>query len=436
MVQILLHHNYRQQPEIWYLSIPSSATGVAVLKIYLACYNIHHKFIHMNNALKYTCVFLFAFITMITGCRDEKKATAPAQNGAPPVLEYPVITIIPHQTTLYTDFPATIQGQQNIEIRPKIDGYIEAIYVDEGATVQKGQPLFRISAPQYEQEVRSAQADIKIAQADVNAAQMQVNKVQPLVEKNIISKYELQSAQYALQSRQAVMAQAHARLANARTNLGYTSVTSPVNGVVGPIPYKMGSLISSNTAQPLTTVSNIGNIYAYFSVNERQALQFSRNTPGATAQERLATIPPVTLILADGSELPQKGKVEAGSGMVNTQTGSFSVRATFPNPGSIIRSGATGNVRIPQTVDSALLVPQKATYELQGKRFVYVLESTGTVRSTEIKTLPGSNGQFFVVQEGLRPGDKVVVEGVNGLRDGTQVKARAINPDSLYNQVR
>ena len=173
---------------------------------------------------------------------------------------------------MFTDYPATIQGQQNIEIRPKIDGYIETIYVDEGATVKKGQLLFRINAPQYEQEVRTAQADIKIAQADVNAAQMQVNKVRPLVEKGIISKYELESAQYTLEARQAALAQAQARLANARTNLSYTSVTSPVNGVVGTFPYKIGSLVSSNTAQPLTTVSNIGNIYAYFSLNEKQSL--------------------------------------------------------------------------------------------------------------------------------------------------------------------
>ena len=148
----------------------------------------------------------------------------------------------------------------------------------------------------------------------------------------------------------------------------------------------------------------------------------------------MATLPPVTLILADGSELSRKGKVETASGLINTQTGSVSVRATFPNPGNIIRSGSTGTVRIPQTVDTALLVPQKATYELQGKRFVYVLESTGTVRSTEIQVLESGNGQFFVVQKGLQPGDKVVVEGVGSLRDGASIKARSINADSLYHQ--
>ena len=371
-------------------------------------------------------------ILIIVACKDQKQATDPPATGTPPATEYPVLTILPRQTTLFTDFPATIQGQQNIEIRPKIDGYIETIYVDEGATVKKGQPLFHISAPQYEQEVRTAQADIKIAQADVNAAQMQVNKVRPLVEKGIISKYDLESAQYTLESKEAALAQAQARLANARTNLSYTAVSSPVNGIVGTIPYKIGSLVSSNTTLPLTTVSNIGNIYAYFSINEKQSLEYTNNTTGVNIQQRLVALPPVTLILANGSEFPEKGRIETASGLINTQTGSVSVRATFPNPGNFIHSGSSGIVRIPQTIDSALLVPQKATYELQGKRFVYVLESTGTVRSTEIKVLESSNGQFFVVQEGLRSGDKIVVEGVAGLHDGASIKEKSINEDSLY----
>jgi membrane fusion protein (multidrug efflux system) len=386
---------------------------------------------------------LFSFLTalllgILSSCGSGDKPSSGAAGkagtaGAPSeVKDYPVITITPRSTVLYTDFPATVQGQQNIEIRPKIDGYMESIYVDEGSTVRKGQPLFRISAPQYEQEVRTAEANIKIAQADVNAAQMQVNKVRPLVEKDIISRYELESAQYTLQSRQAALAQAKATLANARTNLGYTSVTSPVNGIVGTIPYKIGSLVSSNTAEPLTTVSNIGNIYAYFSVNEKQALEFARNTKGATVQARLATIPPVTLILSNGTVFPQKGRVETASGLINTATGSVSVRATFPNPGNVIRSGSSGMVRIPETIDSALLVPQKATYEVQGKRFVYVVESTGTVRSAEIKIQESSNGQYYVVQEGLNPGDRIVLEGVATLKDGTPIQARPINADSVY----
>jgi membrane fusion protein (multidrug efflux system) len=384
---------------------------------------------------------LLASVLLTISCNGNKASNTggPPGGGSGPggaasnaIKDYPVITITPRTTTLYNDYPATIQGQQNIEIRPKIDGYVERMYVDEGATVRKGQLLFRISAPQYEQELRTAQANVKIAKADVDAAQMQVNKVRPLVEKDIISHYELESAQFTLQSRQAALAQAQAALANAKTNVGYTFIASPVSGVVGTIPYKIGSLVSSNTAQPLTTVSNIGNIYAYFSINEKRALDFTRNTKGATIQERIKTIPPVTLILSNGSEFPQKGRIETASGLINTETGSVSVRATFPNPGNIVRSGSSGLVRIPRTIDTAIMVPQKATYEIQGKKFVYVLESTGTVRSSEINVMESNNGQYYVVTSGLRPGDKVVLEGVATLKDGVAIRPRQVSADSVY----
>lgn len=393
-----------------------------------------------NNTVNVTATRLAILIGVVVlstfllnGCSSNSTKSTNSQNA--PAIEYPVLTIIPHTVTLYTDIPATIEGQQNIEIRPKIDGYMEKIFVDEGVTVKKGQRLFQISAPQYAENVRTAQADIKIAVANVNAAEMDVNKVRPLVEKNIISKYELESAEYTLQARKAALAQAQATLANAETNLGYTLITSPADGVVGTIPYKIGSLVSSTTTEPLTTVSNITNIYAYFSINEKQGLEFLRNTKGATESERLASIPPVSLILADGTVFSQKGKIGAASGLINTQTGSVSVRATFPNPYNIIRSGSSGSVRIPFTVDSAILVPQKSTYEIQGKKFVYLLSDSGTVNSAEITILQNSGGQFFVVTEGLKPGDKIVLEGVATLREGTKIKPGAINEDSLYKQM-
>ncbi len=261
---------------------------------------------------------------------------------------------------------------------------------------------------------------------------MEVNKVRPLVEKNIISKYELQSAEFTLQSRKAALAQAQAALANARTNLGYTSVTSPASGVIGSLPYKIGSLVSSNTAMPLTTVSNIDHIYAYFSINEKQALQFATTTKGSTTKERLKSIPPVTLVLANGSELSEKGHIEAASGLINTQTGSVRVRATFPNPKDIVRSGSSGMVRIPSALNAAILVPQKSTYELQGRQFVYLVDKAGKVKSVEIKTRQNSGGQYFVVEEGLASGDRIVLEGVASLREGAAIKAREVSADSVF----
>jgi membrane fusion protein (multidrug efflux system) len=373
----------------------------------------------------YAIIFPLVIVGLISCGQKESPGAA---NTAK---DYPVLTIVPTTSTLSTQYPATIEGQQNIEIRPKIDGYIEKIFVDEGAQVKKGQKLFQILAPQYEQEVRTAEANIKIAEANVKTAEMEVNKVKPLVKKKIISAYELESAEFNLQSKKAVLAQARATLANASVNLSYTIIESPANGVIGTIPYRIGSLVSSNTPQPLTTVSNIENIYAYFSINEKQALEASRSLRGKTSAERIASLPPVKLILSNGMEYTHSGRIETASGLINTSTGSLRIRATFPNPDNIIRSGSSGMVLIPATIDSAILIPQKSTYEIQGKKFVYKVSDTNTVHSTEIKIMDNTGGQYYVVQDGLKAGDKIVLEGVAGLREGmpivpTEIKASEV----------
>ncbi|MCF6405503.1 efflux RND transporter periplasmic adaptor subunit [Chitinophaga filiformis] len=364
-----------------------------------------------------TCIMLVQLIA----CGGKKNG--PAKND---VKTYPVLEMAYQQAEIDNDYPATIQGIQNIEIRPKIDGYVEDIYVDEGAAVKKGQLLFRINAPQYEQEVKTAEANIEIARADVNAAQMDLNKVKPLVDKDIVSKYAEESAQYTLQSKQAALTQARAALSNARTNLSYTCIYSPADGVIGILPYKIGSLINSTTPNPLTTVSNISRIYAYFSINEKQGLDFFAASKGRTMQEKLATLPPVTLVLANGTLLPDKGKVETASGLINTQTGALNMRATFPNPAGLVHSGSSALVRIPEKIDTALLVPQKATYQIQGKLFVYILEAGNKVRSVEI-TSTASAGQAFIVTAGIRPGDKIVADGISSLREGLVIKPKTIS---------
>lgn len=382
-----------------------------------------------NTVLKAIILPTILFVIACGGNKENR------QDGDVQVSEYPILTIEPRSTTLNSNYPATIEGQQNIEIRPKIEGFIEHIYVDEGATVKEGQALFRINAPQYEQEKRSAEAAVKIAEAAVNTAQMEVNKVQPLVEKNIISRYQLESAQFNLESQKAQLAQARANLVNASTNVGYTLITSPANGVVGTLPYKIGSLVSSNTPQPLTTVSNITNIYAYFSINEKQMLEISGRETDEAARNSLVNIPEVSLILANGSRFPHPGKIETTSGLINTATGSISVRATFPNPGNIVRSGSSGVITIPLKVDSAIVIPQKATYEIQGKKFVYQLQDDNTVSSKAITVMDNDDGQFYVVSGGLKAGDKIVMEGLATLRDGLNIQPVAVNADSLFQPV-
>lgn len=345
---------------------------------------------------------------------------------------YPVVQINEFNTTLESDYPATLEGQQNVDIRPKIDGFIEKIYVDEGATVKQGQALFAINAPQYEQAVRTAEAAIRSAEAEVNAAQLQYNKTKPLVEKDIISKFDLENAALTLTAKKANLAQAKAALVNAKVNLGYTVVSSPVNGVIGTIPYKVGALVSSTSQQPLTTVSSISKVYAYFSLNEKQLLQISRDMKGRTLEDKIKQIPNVTLVLADGSVYSEKGRIETISGQINTQTGSSSLRATFPNPNGLLRSGASALIRIPQHLQNALLVPQKSTTDIQGKKFVYLVTDTGGVKTTNVEIMELAKGNFFVVTKGLKTGDRIVLEGFASLKDGDKIKPQVKPADSVF----
>lgn len=368
------------------------------------------------------------------GNNDEQKKAAAAAAAGPQA--YPVFTVNAQTTELNSDYPATIEGIQNIDIRPKIDGFIQKILVDEGQVVKKGQLLFTIMAPQYEQEVRTARAAISSAEADVNAAQLQVNKTRPLVEKDIISKYDLDAAQLTLQSRKAALAQARATLVNAQVNLGYTSITSPVDGVVGSIPFRNGSLVSSSSTEPLTTVSNTSKVYAYFSLNEKQLLDFSKTYKGNTLAQQMKNIPAVSLVLADGNVYAQNGKIESINGQINTATGSASLRATFPNPISLLKSGASASVRIPQKVENAILVPQKSTIDLQGKKFVYVLGDSSKIISTEIQIMDLAKDKFYVVTKGLKAGDKIVLEGFQSLKDGAKIKPEEQSADSVYADIK
>ncbi|AWK06478.1 efflux RND transporter periplasmic adaptor subunit [Flavobacterium crocinum] len=379
------------------------------------------------NKQSFLSILAAAFIIASCG-KNDKSAQA---GGAPQIKEYKTVTLQPESATLNSDFPASIQGQQNIEIRPRVEGYIDKIFVDEGAVVKAGQPLFKISAPEYEQQVRTATASIKSAQADLSAAKLAVNKVKPLVEKGIISKYDLESAQYTYESALAALAQANAALVNAKVNLGYTTVTSPVNGVVGSIPFRLGSLVSSNTTEPLTTVSSIGNVYAYFAMNEKSLLNFTKDA-GASLNQKLKNMPAVSLVLSDGSAYDQKGHIETVNGLINTETGTVNVRARFPNPKGIIRSGSSTTVRIPKEVKAGIIIPQSATFELQDKMFAVVLGKDGKTRNANITVLENTAGNYYVVTSGLQAGDQIVLEGVASLKEGTEIKAHNQSPETVY----
>lgn len=373
---------------------------------------------------------LFLSGLTLASCGNKKEEAN--QAAAPQVQEYKVVTLEPRSATLNTDFPASIQGQQNIEIRPRIEGYIEKIYVDEGAVVKAGQPLFKINDPQYEQAVRTANAGIKTAQAAVSTAKLAVVKVKPLVEKDIVSKYELESAQYTYESALAELSQARAALVNAKTNLGYTTVTSPVNGVVGSIPFRLGSLVSSATTDALTTVSSIGNVYAYFALNEKLLLAFTKDSTGTSFAQKISKLPQVSLLLSDGSTYAEQGRIETVNGLINTETGSANIRARFPNANGVIRSGSSATVRIPNTVANKIIIPQSATFELQDKRFAVTVGKDGKTKNVNLTVMENTAGNYYVVESGLKAGDQIVLEGVAALKEGTPIKGAVQEPATVY----
>ncbi len=334
--------------------------------------------------------------------------------------EYAVREIKTTECNLSTSYPATIKGIQDIEIRPKVSGFITKVHVDEGDFVRRGQVLFSIDRVQYEAAVKSAEAAVRVARTAVSTQKLTVKNKKMLHEKKIISDYDMEMAENQLASAEAQLASARAQLIDARNNLSFCSVTSPSDGVVGTIPYRVGSLVSSSTAEALTTVSNISKMYVYFSMTEKQLLEYTKGTDGVKGA--LAAIPAVNLQLADGSTYDQTGKVTNVSGVIDITTGSVSMRATFDNPQKILRSGGSGSVVIPIHKDNAILVPQKATYEIQDKHFVYVVGKDNKVKNTEITVLPQNDGTNYVVTGGLKAGERIVVEGINTLSDGMAIK--------------
>lgn len=341
-----------------------------------------------------------------------------AQGQAPQIA---VQTLSIGSSALDHAYPATIKGKTDIEIRPQVSGFITKVHVDEGQRVSKGQPLFTIDQVQFQAAVDQAEASLAAAQTAVQTATLTAENKQRLFDKNIISEYENQLAKNNLATAKATLAQAEASLTNARKNLSYTVVTAPSDGVVGMIPSREGSLASPSMVPALTTVSDNGEVYAYFSLTERDLLDMTDNG-NATLQERIAAMPEVQLRLSDGSIYPLSGKVATVSGVIDNSTGSASVRALFKNNNGMLRSGSTGQILLPVTQDSVIIIPQKATYELQDRRFVYALTDSNTLVSRPIQVDALNDGKTFVVKSGLNPGERIAVEGVGvSLRDGMKI---------------
>ena len=325
--------------------------------------------------------------------------------------EYPVVTVGTSQADMQTTYPASIKGVQDVEIRPKVQGFLTQINVKEGQTVSAGQVLFVIDNETYQAQVRQAQAAVNAAQQQVNTAKLTYTNAQQLHAKKVIGDYELQTSQNTFESAQAQLAQAQASLASAKEMLSYCYVKSPASGVVGTLPFKKGALVSASNV--LTNVANISSMEAYFSVTEKEAMVIS--------QQGLASLPPVKLQLADGSIYGSEGTISKMSGVIDAATGSVQLIASFANPEKLLKSGATGTIIIPRVSSNVIIIPLSCVSEVQNKKFVYTLGKDNKVKYTEIQVDPHNDGNNYVVTGGLKAGDKYVTNGITKLNDGMEI---------------
>ena len=325
--------------------------------------------------------------------------------------EYPVVTVGTSSADMQTTYPATIKGVQDVEIRPKVQGFLTQINVKEGQTVSAGQTLFVIDNETYQAQVRQAQAAVNTAQQQVNTAQLTYENSKQLHQNRVIGDYELQTAKNSYESAKAQLAQAQASLASAREMLSFCFVKSPAAGVVGTLPFKKGALVSGSNV--LTNVANISQMDVYFSVTEKEAMVLS--------QKGLGSLPAVKLQLADGSIYGLEGKVTRMSGVIDQATGSVQLIATFANPEKQLKSGGVGNIIIPRQATGAIIIPQSCVSEVQNKKFVYTLAEGNKVKYTEIKVDPQNDGNTYIVTDGLKTGDKYVTNGITKLNDGMEI---------------
>lgn len=333
--------------------------------------------------------------------------------------EFAVRTIETQNADLQSSYPASIKGVQDVEIRPKISGFITKLCVKEGQNVKRGQLLFVIDNVTYAAAVRQAKAAVNSAKAQLNTARLTYNNSEKLFKNNVIGSYELQSAKNSYETAVAALAQAQANYVSAKQNLDFCYVTSPADGVVGDLPYEVGALVSSTNAEPLTTVSNINSMQVYFSMTEKDLLDMTKTTGGLHAA--IKDYPPVQLQLADGTIYGHQGRVAAVSGVIDQSTGSVSIRADFPNPEHLLKSGGSGSIVVPHESSSAIIVPQDAVVQVQDRYFVYIVGKDNKVKYSPVTVNPNNDGKNYIIESGLKVGDRIVVTGVTTLKDGMQI---------------
>lgn len=371
--------------------------------------------IKTNMKMKNVIITSFILALVLSSCADKSQAPAPP----PPVL--PVAAITSENTTTDNEYPASIQGTVDVEIRPQVSGNLDRVLVDEGAYVSKGQTLFKINERPFREQLNNALASLHAAEAALINSQLEVDKLTPLVQNKVVSDYQLKTAKASQKIAAANIEQAKAMVASAKINLGYTNVTAPVSGYIGRLPKKQGSLVSASDIEPLTTLSDVHEVFAYFSLGETDFINFKSQYAGNSIGDKIKKLPPVSLILADNNAYPQKGKIDMVDGQFDKNTGAITLRATFPNANGTLRSGNTGRIRLGLQHDDAILVPQSATIEMQDKVFVFTVSKDNKVTKMPI-TVVGKSGTNYLIKDGVQAGDQIVLSGIDKLQEGQVIQ--------------
>ena len=359
----------------------------------------------------------FAIIAIALYSCSPKPQTA----AAPPPPSLPVASVLAGTDTTYQEYPASIEGTVNVEVRPQVSGSLAKVFVDEGAFVSAGQPIFKINDLPYRAQLNNALAAQHSAEATMANAQLEIDKLVPLVQNKVVSDYQLKTARATYQAATANVEAAKANVATANINLGYTTIKAPVSGYIGRLLKKQGSLVTPADVEALTLLSDVHNVHVYFSLAENDFVTFKEQYAGKTLNDKLSHMPPVALYLADDSKYPKTGKIDMIDGQFDKNTAAITIRATFSNAQGLLRSGNTGKVSLGLLHNNALVVPQSATVEMQDKTFVFTVADSNKVKKTPI-TIIGKSGNNYLVKDGVKAGDQIVLSGFDHLQEGTVIK--------------
>jgi membrane fusion protein (multidrug efflux system) len=365
-----------------------------------------------NHVMK--SILIFSALFLLACSSKTPQAAAPA----PPAL--PVASVVSGTETTFQEYPASIEGSVNVEVRPQVSGSLEKVYVDEGAFVKTGQPIFKINDQPYRASLNNALAAQHSAEASLINAQLEVERLTPLVQNKVISEFQLKSAKATALVAKANIEQAKANVSTASINLGYTLIKAPVSGYIGRLVKKQGSLVAPADVDALTQLSDVHDVHVYFALGEKDFVNFKDQYPGQTLSDKLKQLPAVALILADDTEYDKKGKVDVIDGQFDKNTGAITVRAKFPNPQGLLRSGNTGRIRLSLQHNNTLVVPQSATIEVQDKVFVYALADSNKVKKQAISII-GKAGTNYLVKDGVKAGDQIVLSGLDRLQEGAVI---------------